>query len=88
MDFFNNQNDNSKTNEDLLDQVMAQHKKREEKHNIKKGYLLSKNVGPVSNPYEKEKVNNATLKNATPSQFAQNTWRRLGLPASYRRSNF
>lgn len=72
MDFFNNQNDNSKTNEDLLDQVMAQHKKREEKHNIKKGYLLSKNVGPVSNPYEKEKVNNATLKNATPSQFAQN----------------
>lgn len=64
MDFFDNQDDNSKTNEVLLDQVMAQHKKREDKHNIKKGYLLSRKVGPVSNPYAKDE---GTIKNDIPS---------------------
>ena len=64
MDFFDNQDDNSKTNEVLLDQVMAQHKKREDKHNIKKGYLLSRKVGPVSNPYAKDE---GTIKNDNPS---------------------
>ncbi len=52
MDFFNNQGDNSKQNEELLDAIMEQQKKRESKHNIQKGYLLNKSVGKVSNPFD------------------------------------
>ncbi|MBQ2863909.1 MAG: leucine-rich repeat protein [Clostridia bacterium] len=55
MDFFNNQGDNSKQNEDLLDAIMEQQKKREKKHNVKKGYLLNKSVGTVSNPFDEDK---------------------------------
>ena len=54
MDFFNNQGDNSKQNEDLLDAIMEQQKKRESKHNIQKGYLLKKDVGKVSNPFNEK----------------------------------
>ena len=54
MDFFNNHDDNSKRNEMLLDAIMEEQKNREEKYNIKKGYLLKKRKTPVSNPFEKD----------------------------------
>lgn len=54
MDFFNNQGDNSKQNEDLLDAIMEQQKKRENKHNIQKGYLLKKSVTKVSKPFDEK----------------------------------
>lgn len=53
MDFFNNEQDNSKRNEQLLDIIMEEHKRREKKHNINKGYLLNKRTGKVSNPFER-----------------------------------
>lgn len=53
MDFFNNEQDNSKRNEQLLDIIMEEHKRREKKHNINKGYLLNKKTGKVSNPFER-----------------------------------
>lgn len=69
MDFFNNQDDNTKLNEALLDQVMEEHKRREEKQNIKKGYLLSKSVSPVNKPHETN--NGSVLKNENTSQIRQ-----------------
>mgnify|MGYP001864242110 CR=1 FL=1 len=54
MDFFNNEQDNSKRNEQLLDIIMEEHKRREKKHNINKGYLLNKRTGKVSNPFERD----------------------------------
>lgn len=57
MDFFNNQGNNSKDNEVLLDAIMQEQKKREKKHNISKGYLLNKKVGMVSNPFD-DKLSN------------------------------
>lgn len=54
MDFFNNEQDNSKRNEELLDIIMEEQKRREKKHNIKTGYLLNKRTGKVSNPFERD----------------------------------
>ena len=45
--YFNNQNNKSKQNEELLDEIMVQKKKRDEK-NINKGYLLKNNKKEVS----------------------------------------
>lgn len=45
--YFNNQNNKSKQNEELLDEIMVQQKKRDEK-NINKGYLLKNNKKEVS----------------------------------------
>lgn len=50
MDFFNNQGNNSKDNEILLDAIMKEQNQR--KNTPKKGYLLNKKVGRVSNPFD------------------------------------
>lgn len=80
MDFFDNQ-DNSKQNEILLDKIMEQQKKREEKYNRNKGHLANRKVGAVTNPNEKtsnqntnpnKPVNPATSQNNKP-QFVVGT---------------
>ena len=50
MDFFNNQGNNSKDNEILLDAIMKEQSQRENKP--KKAYLLNRKVGKVSNPFD------------------------------------
>lgn len=52
MDFFDNQPDNSKQNEKLLDEIMQKQQERERK-NVKKSYLLNRDVGTVNNPYRR-----------------------------------